>query len=337
VRLNDGRDLAFIKNTVNTTSDGIVAYTRAEDCYFADNTVTGATQWNVGALGVNGANVGEGILVTGPGHVIEHNRVKGFRDGISLLEEGEADDQFSIDIVENDISECADDGVESDFCFHNCRTVRNRFTNVFMAMSSQPSLGGPTYFIRNAAYNVILSAFKLQRSSVGDVVLHNTVVKNGDAFAIYTDEPIERALFRNNLMIGGPGGTYNGYSNGSGRVMDLVPIQPSCDLDFDALGSTTGMFTGKLGAVRFNSLAELKAMTKEMHARAVDLSVFAATVTVPSSPFPALPVADLRPKPGGAAIDAAEVISNVSDVFAGGAPDVGAYEAGASLPRYGPR
>jgi len=337
VRLNGGTDLAFIKNTVNTQSDGFVAYTRAEDCYFGDNVVTGSTQWSTGALGVNGANTGEGIVVTGPGHVIEHNRVSGFRDCISLMEDVEAVDQWSEDIVENDASICADDGVESDFCFHNCRTMRNRFTNVFMAMSSQPSLGGPTYFIRNAAYNVILSAFKLQRSSVGDVVLHNTIVKNGDALGIYTDEPIERALFRNNLLVGGPGGSYNGYSNGTGRVMDLVPVQPSCDLDYDAVGSTTGMFAGKLGTVRFSDLAGLKAMTTEKHARAVDLTVFAATVAYPSSPFPALPIADLRPKAGSAVVDGAEAIPNVSDVFAGSAPDVGAYEVGAALPQYGPR
>jgi hypothetical protein len=215
--------------------------------------------------------------------------------------------------------------------------IRNRFTNVFMAMSSQPGLGGPTYFIRNVAYNVVLSAFKLQRGSVGDVVLHNTVVKSGDALGIYTDDPISRALFRNNLLVGGPGGTYGGYSNGTGRVMDLAPMTASCDLDYDALGSTVGSFTGRFGAARFNSLAELRSMTTERHARAVDLTAFAATVTVPASPFPARPVADLRPRAGGAAVDAAIAIPNVSDVYAGAAPDVGAYEAGAPLPQYGPR
>ena len=64
--------------------------------------------------------------------------------------------------------------------------MRNRITNCFMGISSQPSLGGPTYFVRNVMYNVVLHAFKLHRGSVGDVGLHNTVVKNGDAFSVYS-------------------------------------------------------------------------------------------------------------------------------------------------------
>ena len=37
--------------------------------------------------------------------------------------------------------------------------MRNRITNVFMGLSSQPGLGGPTYFIRNAMYNVVCAPF----------------------------------------------------------------------------------------------------------------------------------------------------------------------------------
>jgi hypothetical protein len=135
IRYNGSKNLAITRNKVITGSDGIITYTRAEDCYIADNVITGSTQWASSSLGVSGNNLGEGILITGPGHVVEHNRVTGFRDGVSLLEESEGVDQWSIDIVENDISVAGDDGVEADFCMHNCRIVRNRFTNVFMAMS----------------------------------------------------------------------------------------------------------------------------------------------------------------------------------------------------------
>ena len=195
IKFNDSRGLAIIGNTVTTTEDGIVAKTRSEDLYIADNIVTGATQWNEAALGVSGANVGEGIEVTGPGHVIEHNRVKGFRDCISTIEDAGAVDQYSIDIAYNDISECADDGIEADFCFHDCRIVGNRLTNVFMGISSQPGLGGPTWFIRNVMFNAMLSPFKLQRASVGDVGLHNTIVKRGDAFGIFTTDVFSRQYF----------------------------------------------------------------------------------------------------------------------------------------------
>jgi hypothetical protein len=336
IKFNGGTGLAIVRNTITTTEDGITTKTRSEDCYIADNVVTGATTWNEAALGASGANIGEGIEVTGPGHVIEHNRVRGFRDGISLIEDTGAIDQYSIDIVGNDILEAADDGVEADFCFHNCRIIGNRMTDVFMGVSSQPGLGGPTWFVRNAMYSVVLSAFKLQRSSIGDVGLHNTIVKNGDAFGIYTTDVFSRQWFRNNLFIGGAGGTYNGYDNGTGAVIDLRAAGEGLSLDYDGYGSTTGEFRGHYGATVFASLAELQSMTTEVHAVELGLSVFAASVTYPT-PFPTHAAPDLRPAAAGAAIDRGVALPNINDGFAGAAPDLGAYESGAAMAVYGPR
>ncbi|MBL8946103.1 MAG: right-handed parallel beta-helix repeat-containing protein [Myxococcales bacterium] len=334
IKFNDATELAIIGNHVLATEDGIVTKTRAENLYIADNLVEGATVWAEGSLGVDGDNIGEGIEVTGPGHVIEHNRVTGFRDGISFLEDDGAVDQYSIDVLYNDISEAADDGIEADFCFHDCRIVGNRLTNVFMGVSSQPGLGGPTYFVRNAIYNAAFQAFKLQRGSVGDVAWHNTVVKMGDALSTYTEDAFSRQHFRNNLFLGGPGAAYNGYDNGEGDVIDLSAAT-DVDLDYDGFGSTAGMFTGNLGGVAFASLAELQAMTSEVHAVEVDPSVFAAAVEVPASAFPGLAPADLRSAGGTVAEDAGEPIAGFG--FAGAAPDLGAYEVGDALPEYGPR
>ena len=46
---------------------------------------------------------------------------------------------------------------------------------------------------------------------------------------------------------------------------------------------------------------------------------------------------DLRLKRGSAAIDKGIFVPNVSDGFTGSAPDIGAYEFGSAVPRYGPR
>ena len=333
IKFNDAKRLAIVKNRITATEDGITTKTRSEDLYIADNTVTGATLWNEPALGASGNNIGEGIEVTGPGHVIEHNRVKGFRDCISTIEDTNASDQHSIDIAYNDLSECADDGIEADFCFHNCRIVGNRLTNVFIGMSSQPGLGGPTYFIRNVVFNTLLSAFKLQRGSVGDVGLHNTIVKRGDAFGIYTTDVFSRQYFRNNLFLGGPGGTYNTYDIGSGEVVNLSAADATVDLDYDGYGGTS--FSGRIGAARFTNLAELKAMTTEKHAVEITAAAFAMPPVIPSSPFPSQAPPDLRPAASGAAIDVGLVLPGFA--YAGAAPDLGAYEAGAPVPAYGPR
>lgn len=340
VKINSAVGIAFTRNTINAqlpTGDGIVAFARAENTYIADNIINGTTQWADANMGSSGNNLGEGILVTGPGHVVEHNRVTGFRDCISFYEEtGNLRDQYSIDVLDNDLYVGADDGIEADFCAHNCRIMRNRITNSFIALSSQPGLGGPTYFIRNAVYNTILSAFKLQRGSVGDVLLHNTVVKNGDAFGIYTSDVFSRQYSRNNLMIGGPGGTYGGYANGSGRVIALDAASAG-DYDYDGFGSTTGTFSGRIGASSFSSLATLQTNTTEKNAVQLSLAAFAGTVAFPTSPFPAKPVADLRLASGGGAVDKGLVIPNINDGFAGDAPDLGAFELGAAEPAYGPR
>jgi hypothetical protein len=46
---------------------------------------------------------------------------------------------------------------------------------------------------------------------------------------------------------------------------------------------------------------------------------------------------DLRLKAGSKPVDAGVALPNVNDGFAGRAPDLGAYEAGAPLPHYGAR
>ncbi len=342
IRFNSSDHIAVTRCTINATvatgGHGIVTFLRSENAYIADNVVDGTTTWAESSFGAAGNNLGEGILVTGPGHVIAHNRVSGMRDDISFLEEGEADDQFSIDVIDNDLSEGADDAIEADFCFHNCRIMRNRATNAFIAFSSQPGLGGPTYFIRNVAYNVVNVPFKLYRGSIGDVLLHNTIVKQGDAFGLYAGFPVARLFTRNNLFLGGPGGTYNGLNSGSGRpadIQDLVTANSS--LNFDAFGNTQGTFNGRLGAVSFTTVAQMRTTTTEIGGNQVNYWVFAQPVAFPADANTQFATVDLRLAAGGGAQDIGVAIPNINDGFAGAAPDVGAYEAGSMLPVYGPR
>lgn len=336
IRFNGSNDVSILDCTVNASvsvgaGDGIVSYLRAERAYIANNTVIGTTTWAEGSFGVNGNNRGEGIAVTGPGHVIVGNRVRGFRDGISLLEGNEAVDQYSIDIVDNEISEAADDGIEADFCFHNCRIVGNRLTNTFIAMSSQPSLGGPTWFIRNRAYNVVHVPFKLYRSSVGDVLLHNTIVKQGDGFNAYPGTPISRAYARNNLFLGGAAGSFAGFSSGSGRVVDLQTLSADSSFNHNGYGSTLGTFSGRIGASSFSSLAQLRSGV-EPQGQQVDMSIFATGLAFPSAPLTQFAAPTLELLPTSAAVDRGEVLPNINDGYLGSAPDLGALEAMLSEP-----
>ena len=307
--------------------------------FIVDNDVIGAAMWIDSQLSSDGFNGGEGIQFTGSGHVICFNHIKGFRDNISLMEYDEGHEQTSIDICNNDIEEATDDGIEADTAMGNVRVLRNRIRNCFDGISAQPNLGGPTYYIRNAMYNVLYTPFKFHNATVGDIGYHNTVVKCGDAFGIYAGATWRRALFRNNLFIGGMGGgTYGGVSNGSGRIMSLDDADASCSFDYDGFGSVgVTSFNGSVGSARFTSLATLKSATTEAHAVQVDMSVFATAVPFPSSPFPPKAPADMRLASGSAAVDKGIAIPGLEAEVSGAAPDLGAYELGAPMPTYGPR
>ncbi|MCK6592234.1 MAG: hypothetical protein L6Q76_32165, partial [Polyangiaceae bacterium] len=338
IKFNNANSIVVRGCVIQTPDDGIVSYgSGVTNAYIADNIITGPTKWAASSLGVDGDNLGEGIVITGPGNVVAWNRVSGFRDCLSLLEDDLAVNQVSIDFYGNDLDICADDAIEADFSMGNVRVYKNRIAASFMGISSQPSLGGPTYFIRNVMYDVVYQGFKLQRSSVGDVGLHNTVIKSGDAFAVYTSDVFSRAFFRNNLFLGGPGGVYGGYDSGGGDVIHLPSADASCSFDYDGFGSIgTGMFAGRIGNTTFSSVAEMQSQTTEAHGIEVDLGVFEAAIAYPEDPFAALVTPSFALSPSGAAVDKGTPLANVNDGFAGKAPDLGAIEAGQGEPVYGP-
>jgi MYXO-CTERM domain-containing protein len=342
IRLHGASNMVVRGCKVRTTSNGInfqISDGVPRNNYIVDNDVVGGATWTDDQLGAGGYDNGEGIQFTGSGHVVCFNHVKGFRDNISLMEYDEAYEQVSIDICNNDIEEATDDGIEADSAMGNVRVMRNRIRNCFDGCSSQPDLGGPTYYIRNVMYNVLYSPFKFHNGTVGDIAFHNTVVKCGDGWGCYAGETWSRAFFRNNIFIGGTGGgTYGGYGNGSGRVFDLGDADTTCSFDYDGVGSIgTGTFEGKIGSNRFTSLATLQTNTSEAHAVVVDMTIFASGPAFPSNPYPAKGTVDLQLAAGCAAIDKGLVLAGVNDGYTGAAPDLGAYELGIAPPVYGPR
>jgi len=345
IKFNNAHDIVISRNVIQTAGSGVVAYdtttgTSVFNITVIDNDITGSTSFADATVGANGNNLGEGIELTGAGHVIAYNHVRGFRDCISTLEDAAAHNQVSVDIIGNDLEVGADDAIEADFSMGNMRILRNRIRNSFVGISGQPTLGGPMYAVRNVMFNVIYSPFKLHRGSVGDVAFHNTVVKTGDALGIYSGVAWHRSYFRNNLFLGGAGfGTYGGYGNGNGRILDLAQSGMACSYDYDGFGSIgVSSFQGRVGAASFTSLATLRSMTSEVHAQQVDLSIFAQTVTFPAGgPFPEKTMPDLRLAQASAAIDNGTALPSVNDGALGAGPDLGAYEAGASLSQYGPR
>ncbi|MFC2125089.1 right-handed parallel beta-helix repeat-containing protein [Bacteroidota bacterium] len=330
IKMN-GAENCMVKNCTINAIYGIVAYLPgAKNCYICDNIITGISVWTNEAMGAHGKNIGEGIEITGPGNVICYNKVTGFRDCISTMEDQWAVDQTCIDIYNNDIYGGADDGIEADFCFSNCRIFRNRLTNCYVGLSSQPGLGGPTYFIRNAMYNMVHAAFKLKRFSQGDVVIHNTVIKVGTGLG--GNSKMDHAFFRNNLAIGGPTGGINWGDFGAGNpyAADIIDPGDHSDFDYDAIGVYNTPYIARIGNKPFTDI-ESNGIE-----RLVLAEVF-PNIDFPIPPIPERKVPDLRPSFNSVVVDMAIWIPNINDIYQGKAPDCGAYEAGQKLPHYGPR
>lgn len=313
----------------------------ATNCYIADNVVLGPVKFVGIEMGAAGASKAEGIQLTGCGNVIRNNFVKGFHDCLSHMEDDEvsADGQIGNDWMYNEVMSGLDDGIEADFAFNNCRVIGNRFTDCFNAMSSQPSLGGPTYFIRNVVFNAMMGAFKLNRFSVGDVILHNTIIKAGDGLCTFDGDPFDWAIWRNNLALGGTNSGWDGsqvtdgYSPGSGYACNIAACGVNCSYDYDAVGTYKTTYQARICGQNFSSV--------ESHGRRIDSTAF-ANFKFPSPPAPEpnyyYQPQDLRPAPScTSVVDQALLIPNVNDTYIGKGPDIGAYEAGQDLPVYGPR
>ena len=228
-------------------------------------------------MGANGDNIGEGIQMTGPANVICFNRVTGFRDCISTMEEQQVTDQSCIDIYNNDIDTGADDGIEADFCFHNCRIMRNRLTNCFVGLSSQPGLGGPTYFIRNVDVQPDLRPLQAQsrqprgrhpaqhgrqggRRPAGLVRARCSTTPSS---ATTCASAARRATGAGAAT--GPAAARPPGSTRPARIAASITT-PS--------GRYETPFDGAIGQQRFSSLEELRRGPHEVHAVKVDLGVF---------------------------------------------------------------
>ncbi len=192
-------------------------YAGSSDFYIADNVFLGRIEQRdllVGWTGFLWASAGPygshevrsyyAVKVYGPGHVIAHNSVAYFHDGIGISTYGTPSQDperraSSIDIYNNDIHLSGDDFVETDGGVHNIRVYNNRGVNAAHGgYSSQPVFGGPAYFIRNILYNVPSGvAFKFSAKAAGLFAWHNTII--GEQVA---GDPSSNMHYRNNLFLG---------------------------------------------------------------------------------------------------------------------------------------
>jgi len=334
-------------------------YSGSQDFYITDNVMIGRDDryrllgwYNPGIYGGNRLKSYYAVKVYGSGHIVSHNYIAYFHDGISVCTHGSPDAEedrkaTSIDFYNNDIHLMADDFIEADGGVHNIRVMRNRGVNAAQCgLSAQPVYGGPAYYIRNVLYHVPTGCgLKFNVKPAGLVLYHNTIIAEalpGDFFSnahfrnnlfLGTDTP-DRAVFRFSNATSYSSYDYNGYRLNPKAKDQFFWNSPGQDVlrDYEQ---------NRANARRFGSLSDLRAGTgQEAHGIEVDYDVFdnlrAPDAGKPHAVYHAHDL-NFRLKAGGKAVDAGIRLPGVNDDATGKAPDLGAYELGRPEPVYGPR
>jgi hypothetical protein len=292
------------------------------DFFIADNVIEGPSTWPR----TKGIEDARGIQVTGAGHDVCYNRVRGFGDAIDTFPSSRC---AAIDFHHNEIITMTDDGIEMDYSERNTRCFFNRLTNVFQGISVQPVYGGPVYIYRNVLYNVVVEPFKMHNSPSGALMLHNTCVKKGEPLLLLTPAPVRNSVYRNNLFVGT-----------TGRLAyECDPPMKECDFDYDGFAGGPWQEFLKWNGIHYRTLAEVREKAPVYrHAVQPDAAtVFASGLQPPPDEKREYAPIDARLRPGTNAIDAGQPLPGLNDGFAGRAPDLGAFEVGAPPPHYGPR
>ena len=338
-------------------------YAGSSDFYIADNLFlgrddrfrligwTGPLWTSAGPFGSHLLTSYYAIKVYGPGHVIAHNSIAYFHDGIGISTYGtppkDPDQQASsIDIYNNDLHMLNDDFVETDGGVHNVRVMNTRGINAAHGgYTAQPVFGGPVYFIGNLLYHVPSGvAFKFSAKPAGLFVYHNTII--GEQ-AIR--DPSSNMHFRNNLFLGRdtPGRGIMTWANATDAFSsDYNGFRPNKGVaeQYTWLGPKAGQrwYEPKPEDWKiFATLAEFRAATKqESHGLEVDFDDFEELAPPnPAHRHAVYHAMDLnfRLKRISKAVDAGVLIPTVNDGFSGRTPDLGALEVGNPEPKYGPR
>jgi hypothetical protein len=356
--ITGAKNLTIRNCRMENVGEGIITeFEGSKNFYIADNVLIGrddryrilgwANPRNI--YGVNKMYSYIGIKVCGSGHVICHNAVAFFHDAIDVSTYGTPETEqelksVSVDIYNNDIHLMADDFIEADGGVHNIRVMRNRSVNSGQCgLSAQPIFGGPAYFIRNIVYNVPTgNVLKVDAKPAGLYVFHNTFISENTYPGIYSN-----AHFRNNLFLGTdvarrPVAVFPLATSYSTYDYDGYRLNAKNESNFRWVAPPAGQlqnYSISLGNGKsFNSLKNLSAESGlEVHGIEIDYDIFEnLQAPKPNLVYHATDL-NFKLKPNSKVVDIGIRLPGVNDNFTGKAPDLGALEAGAPEPVYGPR
>ncbi|RME52282.1 hypothetical protein D6783_05300 [Candidatus Woesearchaeota archaeon] len=311
-----------------------------QDWYIADNDVQGWNDAWAPYSQKSSINKGtHGIIVTGKGHVLEHNKVSRFYDCLGHADSSalradkiNADwrDPYSrdLDFNNNDLFECVDDGIVLDFAYHNIRVWNNRITSVHSGISLQPLYCGPAIIWQNEIYNIPAgNSFKTHNAPVGFEVYHNSIADASQAWEV--SGGWQNARIKNNVWLDNEGG-YPTWETGDVE-------HALTEIDYNALSPAPTLIRWR-GASYSSNSAFFSATGYQEHGMITTYADFESCSHPPGESGNPVPGScNWQLKSGAGVIDKGVVIPGISDSYSGSAPDLGAHEFGSQTPVYGPR
>ncbi len=263
----------------------------------------------------------------GRGNVIRGNTIHGTFNGIGPCGSSPPPTGFTTetDVYDNIFTEHTDDAIEPEGWCANVRIWGNHIEDVHMAFAVAPAAPGPTWIVRNVAYNFgntrtsqidgyTASALKINSgysTAIGPLMLyHNTFLTEApdtDALALLNPGESTVITARNNVI--------------AGTQYALYKVNPVVlDLDWDALHTTDPARFVKWEGTNYDDLADLQTATGQ---EPNGLSAPPHLVNPAEG--------DFSPQPISRLVDRALILPGINDDFQGAAPDIGAVEYGTPL------
>jgi hypothetical protein len=294
---------------------------RIEDNEFHDSSIAG-WPWDQ-TKGSSAEN--NGVVLTddiGRGHIVRRNRFDGAFNGVGPCGSGAPPTGVTseADVYRNRFRHHNDDALEPEGYCANVRLFENTIRDSHMAFAVAPAAPGPTWIVRNVAYDIgntrtslvdgyVSSALKINSGypeAVGPLLLyHNT---------IQTTAPGTEAIY---LLTPGNGTVIRARNNIFAATRDVLTKVNAIALDWnhDLLHTTASNRLVSWMGTNYTTLAAFRAGTQQELQGAVG----APNLVAPAS-------GNFRLRSDSAAIDRGIALAGINEGHAGIAPDAAAFE-----------